>query len=55
MARFRKPVIPGDQLRLECELLQRRSNSIRFRGVATVEGAVVAEADMLSVMAERPR
>jgi 3-hydroxyacyl-[acyl-carrier-protein] dehydratase len=54
-ARFRKPVIPGDQLRLECELLQRRSNSIRFRGVATVEGAVVAEADMLSVMAERPR
>ena len=54
-ARFRKPVVPGDQLRLECELLQRRPNSIRFRGVATVEGTVVAEADMLSVMVERPR
>jgi beta-hydroxyacyl-ACP dehydratase FabZ len=54
-ARFRKPVVPGDQLRLECEVLQRRSNSIRFRGVARVEGAVVAEAEMLSVMVERPR
>jgi beta-hydroxyacyl-ACP dehydratase FabZ len=53
-ARFRKPVIPGDQLRLECELLQRRSNSIRIRGVASVAGELVAEADMLSVAVERP-
>ncbi len=54
-ARFRKPVVPGDQLRLECEVLQRRSNSVRIRGVAKVDGEVVAEAEMLSVMAERPR
>lgn len=54
-ARFRRPVVPGDQLRLECEVLQRRSNSIRIRGVATVAGDVVAEAEMLSVMVERPR
>lgn len=54
-ARFRRPVVPGDQLRLECELLQRRSSSIRIRGVATVAGDVVAEADMLSVAIERPR
>jgi beta-hydroxyacyl-ACP dehydratase FabZ len=54
-ARFRRPVVPGDQLRLECELLQRRSSSIRIRGVATVEGDVVAEADMLSVAIERPQ
>lgn len=53
-ARFRRPVVPGDQLRLECEVLQRRSNSIRIRGVATVAGDVVAEAEMLSVMVERP-
>jgi beta-hydroxyacyl-ACP dehydratase FabZ len=54
-ARFRRPVVPGDQLRLECEVLQTRSNTIRMRGVATVDGTVVAEAQMLSVMTERPQ
>ena len=54
-ARFRRPVVPGDQLRLECQVLQKRSNTVRMKGVATVEGAVVAEAEMLSVMTERPR
>ena len=54
-ARFRRPVVPGDQLRLECEVLQTRSNTVRMRGVATVDGAVVAEAEMLSVMTERPQ
>ena len=54
-ARFRRPVVPGDQLRLECEVLRKRSNTVRMRGVATVDGAVVAEAEMLSVMTERPQ
>lgn len=54
-ARFRKPVIPGDQLRLECEILQRRSNSVKIRGTATVNGELVAEAELLSVMVERPK
>ena len=54
-ARFRRPVVPGDQLRLECEVLQKRSNTVKMRGVATVDGAVVAEAEMLSVMTERPQ
>jgi 3-hydroxyacyl-[acyl-carrier-protein] dehydratase len=54
-ARFRKPVIPGDQVRLECEIMQRRSNSVRIHGTATVNGELVAEADMLSVMVERPK
>jgi 3-hydroxyacyl-[acyl-carrier-protein] dehydratase len=54
-ARFRKPVIPGDQIRLECEILQRRSNSVKIHGTATVNGEVVAEAEMLSVMVERPK
>ncbi|MBV9494919.1 MAG: 3-hydroxyacyl-ACP dehydratase FabZ [Acidobacteria bacterium] len=53
-ARFRRPVVPGDQLIMECELLQRRSNTIKLRGVAKVDGNVVAEAEMLSVMTERP-
>jgi beta-hydroxyacyl-ACP dehydratase FabZ len=53
-ARFRKPVVPGDQLILECEMLQKRASTVRMRGVARVEGAVVAEAEMLSVMTDRP-
>jgi len=53
-ARFRKPVVPGDQLRLECEVIQRRSNSVKIHGTATVNGELVAEAEMLSVMVERP-
>jgi 3-hydroxymyristoyl/3-hydroxydecanoyl-(acyl carrier protein) dehydratase len=54
-ARFRKPVIPGDQVRLECEIRQRRSNSVKIHGIATVNGELVAEAEMLSVMVERPK
>ena len=54
-ARFRRPVVPGDQLRLECELLQKRSNSVRMHGTASVDGSIVAEAEMLSIMVERPQ
>ena len=52
-ARFRRPVVPGDQLRMEIEILAQRSSSVKIRGVATVDGEIVAEADMLSVMAPR--
>jgi beta-hydroxyacyl-ACP dehydratase FabZ len=54
-ARFRRPVVPGDQLRMECEVMQRRSNTVKVKGTATVDGSVVAEAEMLSIMVERPR
>ena len=53
-ARFRKPVIPGDQLIMECTVLQKRASTVRMRGEAKVNGVIVAEADMLSVMTERP-
>jgi beta-hydroxyacyl-ACP dehydratase FabZ len=53
-ARFRRPVIPGDQLILECEVLQRRSSTVKVRGVAKVAGTVVAEADLLSMLVDRP-
>ena len=53
-ARFRKPVIPGDQLILECEVLQKRASTVKVRGQAKVDGAVVAEAELLSVMTNRP-
>ncbi|HEY2323012.1 MAG TPA: 3-hydroxyacyl-ACP dehydratase FabZ [Thermoanaerobaculia bacterium] len=53
-ARFRKPVIPGDQLIMECTVLQKRASTVRMRGEAKVGDAIVAEAEMLSVMTERP-
>jgi len=53
-ARFRKPVIPGDQLIMECTVLQKRASTVRMRGEAKVDGVIVAEAEMLSVMTERP-
>jgi len=54
-ARFRKPVLPGDQLRLECEVVHQRASTVKLRCVAKVEGDVVAEAYLLSVMVDRPR
>jgi len=53
-ARFRRPVVPGDQLILECEVLHRRATTVKMRGVAKVNGVVVAEAELLSVLTGRP-
>ncbi|HVT05480.1 MAG TPA: 3-hydroxyacyl-ACP dehydratase FabZ [Thermoanaerobaculia bacterium] len=53
-ARFRKPVIPGDQLILEVTTLQKRAGTARLKGVARVEGNIVAEAEFLSVLGPRP-
>jgi UDP-3-O-[3-hydroxymyristoyl] N-acetylglucosamine deacetylase / 3-hydroxyacyl-[acyl-carrier-protein] dehydratase len=44
-AKFRRPVVPGDQLRLEVEVLRLRRTVGKLRGVATVEGDLVAEAE----------
>ena len=53
-AKFRKPVVPGDTLFLEIEVINFRSRIIKCRGVAKVDGQVVAEAEMLfSVMGEK--
>ena len=52
-ARFRKPVVPGDQLTMEIEVLQRRGPTVKLRGVARVGTEVAAEAEMLSVMVDR--
>lgn len=53
-ARFRRPVVPGDQLILECEVLHRRATTVKMRGVAKVAGTVVAEAELLSMLVDRP-
>jgi beta-hydroxyacyl-ACP dehydratase FabZ len=52
-ARFRKPVVPGDQIRFEVEILKRKSSTCKLQGKAFVDGALVAEAVILSAMVYR--
>jgi len=52
-AKFRKPVRPGDQLRMEMKILRSRASMAKVSGTATVDGTVVAEAEMLCVLADR--
>ena len=47
-ARFRRPVVPGDQLRFEVEVLKLRARTALIRGEAFVGDVLVAEAEMLS-------
>ena len=51
--KFRQPVRPGDQLRLELELTQMRGTVCRFTGVAKVDGKVVCEAEMAAMVRDR--
>lgn len=46
-AKFRKPVVPGDRLVMEVELLKQKMSIMQTRGVAKVDGVVVAEAEMM--------
>ncbi|MFM8396012.1 MAG: 3-hydroxyacyl-ACP dehydratase FabZ [Acidobacteriota bacterium] len=52
-ARFRRPVVPGDQLRLEATVLKYRMGYAKLRAEATVDGQVVAEATITSVLADK--
>jgi 3-hydroxyacyl-[acyl-carrier-protein] dehydratase len=47
--RFRRPVVPGDQLRLEVELLHKHRPLWRLKGQAMVDGRVAAEAEFLTM------
>jgi beta-hydroxyacyl-ACP dehydratase FabZ len=51
--RFRQPVIPGDQLRIEITVLKQRGRYFKMRGEALVEGALVAEAELSCTVVER--
>ena len=53
-AKFRKPVVPGDQLRIEMKVIKRKATIAKMNGVATVNGVVVAEAEMMCKLADRP-
>src|SRR4030042_3114337 len=52
-AKFRKPVIPGDQLRLEVNILTHRGNVWKFAGNALVDEKVAAEAEFTAMVTDR--
>lgn len=52
-ARFRRPVVPGDRLELEVEVLKHKAAVWKQKGVAKVDGQVVAEAEFLAMLADR--
>ncbi len=52
-ARFRRPVLPGEQLRLEVNVLSWRGNFCKLAGKATVNGELAAEATLMCKMMDR--
>ena len=52
-ARFRRPVVPGDTLMLEVTAMRIGSRVQKMKGVASVDGKVTAEAEIMSVIARR--
>jgi 3-hydroxyacyl-[acyl-carrier-protein] dehydratase len=52
-ARFRKPVVPGDTLRMEMKVIKRKASVAKMAGVATVDGQVVAEAEVMCKLADK--
>lgn len=52
-AKFRKPVVPGDQLRLEIGILQHRGNVWRFSGKAVVDEKIAAEAEFTAMVTDK--
>ena len=52
-ARFRRPVVPGDQVRFEVEFLQLRRQFCRMKGEATVDGELAVEAELSAVAVDR--
>ncbi|MEW6714535.1 MAG: 3-hydroxyacyl-ACP dehydratase FabZ [Nitrospirota bacterium] len=51
-AKFRKPVIPGDQLRFEVKVIQQRGNVWKCAGEAFVDGNLVSEAELTAMVSE---
>jgi UDP-3-O-[3-hydroxymyristoyl] N-acetylglucosamine deacetylase/3-hydroxyacyl-[acyl-carrier-protein] dehydratase len=52
-ARFRKPVVPGDQLRFELELVAMKMRVCKMKGRAYVGSDLVAEAELLANVVDR--
>jgi 3-hydroxyacyl-[acyl-carrier-protein] dehydratase len=52
-ARFRRQVVPGDTLRMEMKVIKRKASVAKMAGVATVDGQVVAEAEVMCKLADK--
>ena len=52
--KFRRPVVPGDQLRIEAEIVSVKTRLTRCRTRATVDGALCSEAELTSAVVDRP-
>ena len=52
--KFRRPVVPGDQLRIEAEIVSLKMRVCKCHATAAVDGNLCAEADLLSVLVDRP-
>jgi 3-hydroxyacyl-[acyl-carrier-protein] dehydratase len=52
-AKFRRPVLPGHQLRIEMKVTKRKATVAKMHGQATVDGQVVAEAVLMCKLADR--
>ena len=54
-ARFRKPVTPGCLLELRCEVVKSKGMVFKLRGEASVDGQLVAEAEIMAMLADKDR
>jgi len=52
-AKFRRPVVPGDQLRIEINVLNWRPRAVRMEGRATVDGKLACEATVMCALTDR--
>jgi len=53
-ARFRRPIVPGDQLRIEVDVLRRKGRVWKMKGQVLVDGELAAEATLLSSISPKP-
>jgi 3-hydroxymyristoyl/3-hydroxydecanoyl-(acyl carrier protein) dehydratase len=52
-AKFRRPVLPGDQIEFELTMIKFRRNTCKMNGVAVVDGQRVAEAELVAAVVDR--
>ncbi len=51
--KFRRPVLPGDQIRQEVEMIQLRGRTCRMKGMAYVDGQLTCEAEMMAMVVDK--